>query len=54
MKTIAYYLGYLLLPLLFLINLGGNLYRAIKHSFRNAVIQTQGDLHSHKRYYKKA
>ena len=54
MKTVVYYLGYLLVPLLFLINLGGNLYRAIKHSFHNALIQTKGDIYSHKRYYKKA
>jgi hypothetical protein len=54
MKNVGYYLGYLLVPILFLINLGGNLYRAIKHSCRNAVIQTQGDIQSHKRYYKKA
>ena len=54
MKNIAYYIGFALVPVLFVINLAGNLYRAVKHSIHNAVIQTKSDVQSHKRYYKKA
>jgi hypothetical protein len=54
MKTIMYYLGFVLVPVLFVLNFGGNLFRAVKHSFNNALIQTQSDVASHKRFYKKA
>ena len=53
MNTLAYYLGYLLLPVLFLMNLCGNLYSAIKHSYNNAKVQTYSDMQSHRRYYKR-
>lgn len=49
LKTLAYYAGYILMPVLSLIYLVDNLYSAIKNAFRNTVSQTRSDIRSHKR-----
>jgi len=51
MKIVAYYAGYLLLPLLFVIHLSKSLYRSTKIGIHNAVVQTHSDMLSHKRCY---
>ena len=53
MKTFLYYIGYVLLPLLFLIHLVRNLYRSTKIALHNTVVQTSSDILSHKRAYDK-
>lgn len=52
-KSLMYYTGYILVPILFLMNLFGNIYHSLKHSWYNAIVQTRSDIHSHKRYYKR-
>lgn len=53
MQGFVYYAGYIFIPVLFLLNLGSNLYRALKNVWNNTKIQTQSDIASHKRYYKR-
>lgn len=53
MKTIVYYAGFILIPVLFLMYFGSNVIRSVKNSWNNAKIQTRGDYQSHRRYFNK-